>query len=202
VAILERFGPAGHGMTSIAEDEGRISVGKSAENNLVIDNDPTVSRAHAVLEHVGPAWCIEDVGSTNGTMVNGERIFGRRHLTHGDEIILGRTRLVFYDPNRKGDDTTEPVAPPPDLTRGEKKVLTELCRPILSGGAFRPPASVQEIADALYVGPQAIKQHLGRIYDKYGIAEEPRPQDRRVKLANAAIDTGAVTMRDLQQPHD
>jgi hypothetical protein len=198
VAILECFGPAGHGMTSITEIDGRISVGKSDQNRLVIHDDPTVSRAHAVLEHVGPSWCIEDVGSTNGTLVNGERIFGPRVLVHGDEIVIGRTRMVLHDPNRKGDDTTEPLAPPPDLTKTEKRVLVELCRPVLSGGAFRPPSSVEAIAESLFVGGGAIKQHLGHMYDKFGILDEER--DKRIKLANLAIETGAVTMKDLQQP--
>jgi FHA domain len=198
VAILERFGPNGHDMTVIDEASGRISVGKSAENDLVIDGDPAVSRAHALLEHVGPAWCITDVGSRNGTAVNGERLFAPKILGHGDEIVLGRTRLVLHDPNRRGDDTTEPIQPPPERTKTEQRVLVELCRPILSGDAFRPPAAVRTIAEALFVGEAAVKQHLGRLYDKFGIYTEDGGS-RRVLLANAAIQSNAVTMKDLQR---
>jgi hypothetical protein len=197
VAILECFGPVGHGMTAIDETDGRISVGKSDQNRLVVHDDPTVSRAHALLEHVGPSWCIEDVGSTNGTFVRGERIFGRTVVNHGDEILLGRTRMVLHDPDRMGDDTTEPVAPPPDITRTEKKVLIELCRPVLSGGTFRPPAPVTTIAAKLFVGESAIKQHLGHLFDKFAIDIEEHKGERRVLLANAAIDTGTVTRKDL-----
>jgi FHA domain len=200
VAILECFGPAGHGMTAIAETDGRISVGKSEQNRLVIQDDPSVSRAHAVLEHVGPSWCIEDINSTNGTFVRGEKIFGPTVVNHGDEILLGRTRIVFHDPSPKGDDTTEPLAPPPDLTKTEKRVLVELCRPVLSGGTFRPPSSVSDIAANLYVGDSAIKQHLSHLFDKFGIDPEDHKGERRIELANAAIETGAVTMKDLQQP--
>ena len=64
MATLERFGPAGHDLVVLDESRGRLSIGKSSNNDLPIDDDPAVSRVHAMLEHVGPAWCITDVGST------------------------------------------------------------------------------------------------------------------------------------------
>ena len=91
MATLERFGPTGHDLVMLDEARGRVSVGTSAHNDLVIDGDPAVSRVHAVLEHVGPAWCITDVGSSNGTTVNGDRLFGPRLLSDRDEVVMGRT---------------------------------------------------------------------------------------------------------------
>ena len=67
VATLERFGPTGHDLVVLDEARGRLSLGTSPDNDLVIADDPAVSRVHARLEHVGPAWCITDLGSTNGT---------------------------------------------------------------------------------------------------------------------------------------
>jgi len=196
LATLERFGPVGHDLVLLDEARGRLAVGKSAENDLVIDGDLAVSRVHAHLEHVGPAWCITDLGSTNGTWVNGERIFAPRTLADRDEILLGRTRLVVRDVAR-GDVTTEPLRPPPSRTPGEQRVLAELCRPVLSGQAFTPPSSVRAIAESLFVTESAVKQHLDRLYDKFGIYAEAG-ESRRVRLANEAIQSGAVTMRDLQ----
>ncbi|MET0910553.1 MAG: FHA domain-containing protein, partial [Ilumatobacteraceae bacterium] len=158
--MLERFGPTGHDLVVLDEGRGPLSIGSNPHNDLVIADDPTVSRVHARLEHVGPAWCITDLGSTNGTTVNGERLFAPRTVFDRDEIVLGRTRLLVRDPAARGDVTTAPLRPPPARTPAEHRVLVELCRPVLSGQAFTPPSSVRTIADALFVTETAVKQHL------------------------------------------
>jgi pSer/pThr/pTyr-binding forkhead associated (FHA) protein len=53
--------------------------------------DPEVSRRHAVVGEARSAPAIEDLGSKNGTFVNGERIEGLRRLEPGDEIRFGNT---------------------------------------------------------------------------------------------------------------
>lgn len=199
MATLERIGPGGHELVLLDEVRGSLSIGKSAENDLVIDGDAAVSRLHAKLDRVGPAWCLTDLQSTNGTLVNGARLSATKALADRDEIIIGRTRLILHDPGAGGAGTTEPLRPPPLLTRKEKEVLVELCRPVLLGRAFNPPAAVRAIADSLFVGEPAVRQHLGHLYDKFGIFTEPG-ESRRVRLANDAIQTGAVTKRDLQAP--
>ena len=195
--MLERFGPTGHDLVVLDEARGPLSIGTNPDNDLVIADDPSVSRVHARLEHVGPAWCITDLGSTNGTTVNGERLFAPRTVFDRDEILLGRTRLVVRDPAARGDVTTAPLRPPPSRTPAEQRVLVELCRPVLSGQAFTPPSSVRTIADALFVTESAVKQHLDRLYDKFAIHRDV-VGSRRVLLANEAIQTAAVTRRDLQ----
>ena len=64
----------------------RATVGKAAENDISLDQDPMASHLHAVLERFPAAWCVTDLGSSNGTWVNGERIWSSRRLRHGDEI--------------------------------------------------------------------------------------------------------------------
>lgn len=201
MATLERFGPMGHDLVVLDESRGRLSIGKSRENDLLIADDPAVSRVHALLEHVGPAWCLTDLGSTNGTSVNGERLFAPRTLADRDEILVGRTRLIVRDPAARGDVTTEPLRAPPPRTAGEQRVLVELCRPVLSGQAFTPPSSVRAMAEALYVTDSAVKQHLDRLYDKFGIQTDPG-ESWRVRLANEAIQSGAVTLKDLSSGPD
>jgi pSer/pThr/pTyr-binding forkhead associated (FHA) protein len=56
--------------------------------------EPTVSRLHAELREEGEGWVIADLGSTNGTWVNGWRV-QRAELRAGDEVSLGAQRLVF-----------------------------------------------------------------------------------------------------------
>jgi pSer/pThr/pTyr-binding forkhead associated (FHA) protein len=188
-----------HGRDLVQLDVDRLVVGKSKDDaGLVIEGDNSVSRVHAVLERVGSRWVIRDVGSTNGTLVNGERIYADHVLRDDDEIILGRTRLRFYDRQSTGDASTERTGAAPKLTPKEREVLIELCRPRLKGATFTPPASVREIAAKLFVGEAAVKQHLGHLYDKFGIFDDEADLPRRVRLANAALDTGAVKLSDLK----
>jgi hypothetical protein len=196
VPILERRGPAGHDLVML-DGRGALVVGTNPATDLVIDNDPTVSRLHAKLEPIGPAWCITDLASRNGTTVNGERLFATRVLHDGDEILIGRTFLLYRDLNSREEESTDRLSRPPELTRTEHRVLVELCRPVLGGNAFTPPASVRAIAEKLYVSPAAVKNHLASLYDKFGVygeGEEPR----RVRLANDALQRGSVRLADLK----
>jgi pSer/pThr/pTyr-binding forkhead associated (FHA) protein len=65
----------------------------AGENEIRVD-EPLVSRSHARLEKRGEAWVVVDLGSTNYTRVNGNRI-GEAELEDGDEVRFGRARCVF-----------------------------------------------------------------------------------------------------------
>ena len=170
----------------------RVTVGTLESNDVVVDADG-VSRVHAALERFGDTWCVRDLGSRNGTFVNGERIIGEHALHSGDEVVLGRLRLVFHGPAR-GTETAA-IAQPPPLTQRERDVLVALCRPLLTGDAFTEPAATRAIAAELVVSEAAVKQHLSRLYVKFDVEHDER---RRVQLANAAVSTGAVRVSDLQ----
>jgi ATP/maltotriose-dependent transcriptional regulator MalT len=92
-----------------------------------------------------------------------------------------------------GDDGPPPPPPPaPLLTPRETEVLAQLCSPIVAADdLFTEPASVQQVAAALFVSDAAVKQHLGHLYDKFEIWERDR---RRLRLANAAIRLGVVRL--------
>jgi hypothetical protein len=161
----------------------------------VVVEDPSVSRTHLLLEQLGGTWFVEDLGSRNGTYLNGQRITGRRVVRPGDELRLGVVRVVLRGVVAGGGPMTSLVDEPPVLTRRERDVLVALCRPLGSGDPFTEPASIREIAAALFVSDAAVKQHLANLFDKFGIVEGDR---RRVRLANAALTSGAVTLGDLQ----
>jgi pSer/pThr/pTyr-binding forkhead associated (FHA) protein len=71
-----------------------VEVGRDEGTPIRVD-EPLVSRRHARLERRGDAWVVFDLGSTNFTRVNGERVRRERELAHGDELTLGRARCVF-----------------------------------------------------------------------------------------------------------
>jgi len=192
-AYLERRTPTGIEMSPLADKE--LAMGTAPENSVVFD-DPTVSHLHAVLERFGGGWTVRDLGSRNGTFVNGQRISGSRALRDGDEIRVGETSLLFHAP-RAERKSTRAAEPAPDLTRRERDVLRALCRPLASGDVFTEPASMARIAAELVVTEEAVKQHLRNLYGKFGLVE-PGDRRRRVRLANEAIRRGAIGLGELR----
>jgi pSer/pThr/pTyr-binding forkhead associated (FHA) protein len=174
----------------------RITIGQAPENDVVLDHDATASRLHAVLERYPAAWCVTDLGSSNGTWVNGERIWSTRRLRHGDEIRVGQTRLMFADPLDAPGARTEVEQSAPTLTVRERDVLQALCRPLLDRDMFTEPASTRAIAEELVITQAAVKQHLANLYDKFKIPSED--SSRRSRLANEALRRGAVSLSQLR----
>jgi pSer/pThr/pTyr-binding forkhead associated (FHA) protein len=179
-------------------DVDRATIGKASENTIALSDDAAVSRLHAVFERFDSGWCVSDLGSSNGTWLNGERIWSQRRLREGDELRIGHTRILVRDAGGLGGAPTEIEASPPVLTHRERDVLLALCRPLLARDMFTAPASSRDIADELVVSAAAVKQHLANLYEKFGVPADDA--NRRVRLANEALRRGAVTLGDLATP--
>jgi len=175
----------------------RTTVGKAPENDISLEEDSTASHLHAMLERFPAGWCVTDLGSANGTWVNGERIWSSRRLRHGDEIRVGHSRLIFRDALSADRTRTEAEAAPPLLTVRERDVLVALCRPLLDRDMFTEPASTRSIADELIITQAAVKQHLANLYDKFGVPSTD--SNRRARLANEALHRGAVSLSQLRE---
>lgn len=140
---------------------------------------------------------MRDLSSRNGTFVNGERVLTERPLRRGDEIRIGRSRLVY----RPESSTTaiDPTATPhgvPDLTRRERDVLLALFGGRIPDAVFFEPATTHEIAVELQVTDAAVKQHLVRLYDKFALR---LPTERtRARLANEALRRGVISVADIR----
>ncbi|WP_433802941.1 FHA domain-containing protein [Actinomycetospora sp. CA-084318] len=173
-----------------------MTIGRAPSNNVVLAHDGHVSSLHAVMQAYGTSWAIRDLGSTNGTVVAGERLLTERALRHGDIIMIGSTRVTYRGPDTgRAADRTNTRRSAPELTRRERDVLHALCRPLASDAVFREPATARDIAAALVVTEAAVKQHLLRLYDKFEL--DPASTRRRVELANEALQRGAVNPADL-----
>ena len=77
-------------------DGDQLTIGRDSTNPVAI-NDAEVSRKHARLMFQGGKYVLEDLGSTNGTFVNGQRLAGPVVLKSGDVISLGEQIVLMYD---------------------------------------------------------------------------------------------------------
>lgn len=75
----------------VALDRDRLVIGRGRKADLAL-SEATISRAHAAIGFDGDAFYVEDLGSTNGTLVNGARIT-RQPLKGEDEIQMGKLRI-------------------------------------------------------------------------------------------------------------
>jgi len=80
----------------VAIDRDRLVIGRGREADLAVA-EPTISRQHAAIEWDGDGYTLQDLGSTNGSRVNGRRET-RARLRDGDEIELGRLQLRLCAP--------------------------------------------------------------------------------------------------------
>jgi pSer/pThr/pTyr-binding forkhead associated (FHA) protein len=177
-------------------DSGRgvVSIGRDPANDVRLDWDTEVSRAHAVLELVGGAWTLVDDGlSRNGSFVNGRRVHGRRRLDDGDAIRIGQTLVVYVATGGQVRTTTTATSgTPPQLSPAQQRVLDALCRPMLDG-PVQVPASNREIAAALFLSVETVKSHMQALFPLFGI--EDMPQNRkRAELVKRAFERGAVSV--------
>ena len=72
-----------------------LTLGRSPENAAALEGDDFASAHHARVERQRDGVWLLDLGSTNGTWVNGERMDGRRKLHDGDVVRIGETELRF-----------------------------------------------------------------------------------------------------------
>jgi pSer/pThr/pTyr-binding forkhead associated (FHA) protein len=99
------------GRREVALTLGEHVLGRSPEAVVWIDSD-SVSRRHARIAVTGAGASIEDLGSKNGTYVNGVRVGGSRPLADGDELRIGSVRMLFRQ--FSGPPSTASEAADPD----------------------------------------------------------------------------------------
>ena len=193
MALLEILQPRGY--ANVTLDGDRLTIGKSDDNDLAIADDPTLSRHHALLERVGAAWSVSDLGAKNGTLVNGQRVVGTQVLKHTDELTLGETRILFRDQASAQGDTTKAKDPPPRLTPAEHEVLVELVRPWGTGERVHAARIGQGDRGTALHHRSRREERLGRLYDKFGIidGDNNRRVDWPTRLGRVARSGRAIS---------
>jgi hypothetical protein len=77
--------------------DGATSIGRSAASDVVLKSDDYASGRHARLTRHGGLLYVEDLGSTNGTFVNGRKTVGATPLRHGDTVRVGSTTFRYEE---------------------------------------------------------------------------------------------------------
>jgi S1-C subfamily serine protease len=118
---------AGAGEVRIVRKEF-ATIGRHPDADLPFDStrDLEVSVRHAAVFRAGGGWVVRDLGSTNGTWVNGEKLKGDRALLPGDVIRLGREgpRLRFQPHDREAATLPDPGAPQSSRGRGAPDAIS------------------------------------------------------------------------------
>ena len=130
-------GPAAGRRIPIADD---LVLGREAGGQGTLEGDTQASRRHCRIYRAQGALAIEDLGSTNGTYVNGTRLTGPQWLQHGDQLQVGNTvaRVAHPTGPAQAMQPQQPVQPVQPAQPVQPQPITEQQPPVT---AQQPPAA-------------------------------------------------------------
>ena len=127
---------AGNAVGSEIQVREEFLIGRQASEEGQLGQDAEISREHARITRSNSTFAIEDLGSTNGTFVNGRRISKPEILSPGDRIQLGATTLVVQV---SVPSAAAPASAPPDA---DTRSSAQMPMPEVPTEAFPPPLSL------------------------------------------------------------
>jgi hypothetical protein len=128
-----------------------IIVGRDEGADVLIDN-PSVSRRHAEIRLTDDGWVVEDLGSSNGTYFQGQKISGAQALALGDEIGFGKFSIVFGKALGEGE---VPVAKPSPMADPAPPRA-----PTMGGGAGTMHINPHEVKELLKQADRKKRAHF------------------------------------------
>src|SRR5215212_8623813 len=137
--LIMRSGPTPGAAYTLEGDQ--ITIGRDSTNGIAI-NDAEISRRHARLTFQGGKYILEDLGSTNGTFVNGQRLAGPRVLKPGEVVSFGEQIVLVFEANNFDAGATV-VSP-------RAAVVPSASRPVMP-----PPPPPTEYVGSVPAGPTA-----------------------------------------------
>jgi hypothetical protein len=180
--LLRLEGPAAH--ESVWVDRPEIIIGRADDCDVVI-NDRQVSRRHARVRQDGDHYVLEDLGSKNGTFVNGQEITGQHVLKNDDEVQIALCcRFAWVAAGATAPLPAEEESHGLRLDHERKRVW-------VAGKEVEPPLSL-----AQYRLVELLHQEPGKVYSRDQIVEAVWPEDDREGISEQAIDALARRLRE------
>lgn len=194
--LVMRSGPSAGKVFPL--EKGEILIGRDLNNEVVI-NDPEISRRHARLYAQGNTYVLEDLGSTNGTFVGGQRLTGPYPLRIGEVITFGERITLVYELNQQEDDATvasigaKPVVAPvqpqsvyqPPVQAPVQPSPVHQQPPVYQPPVYQPPVSQPPVQQApVYQSQSPLppqNAYAGQIPYQADV-EQPKPKNRTVMI--------------------
>jgi len=169
-------------------------IGRWEDNDVVID-DRWVSRYHAQVRREGEQYIVQDLGSKNGTFVNGRRIAAPAILSDGDQIqVTPLVTLTFVDYGSTAPLAVEGPAPDMELDLEGRQVH-------IRGRLLTPSLSPAQFAFLSLLAEQP-----GRVYSRDEVIATVWPEDQSEGISDEAIDALVrrirLRLRKLDPDHD
>ena len=151
----------------ISDDEGKttavplvreeITIGRK-EGNTIRLTDRNVSRRHAKLQKQSGTYLLQDLGSYNGTIINGTRVSDTRSIKHGDQIVIGDYKLAIVEESavQTAPAASATASTPPANASPQAVEAPMMAPPSNASGGHVGQMTVPAIPSALPVNPDAI----------------------------------------------
>ena len=169
--VLEVISGTDAGRKTLLRTGQKLRVGRTQRADLAVEHDGQLSSMHFILESDETRCTIEDLGSTNGTLLNGSPLAAKATLNDGDEILAGETRFRVRIDGAAGEssapapirDTTEQAASAVEtsIVRGPMPCTSEVC----DSGLTRYDGSVDDAPPAQLAARLAAAAPLHLIVD-------------------------------------
>ncbi len=169
---------------SFVLDGTEFSIGRDINNDFVI-NDTEMSRKHAKISVRGEGFVVEDLGSTNGTFVNGQRLMGIHLLVSGDTISFGENVTVVYEAPAFDPDATRVSAQPPSYAQPISQP------PVYASPVVQTPSTPVHPQETFISAPPAQQyvsvpptpaSYSGEVPAAYPVAGKPKKKNRALLI--------------------
>ncbi len=189
--LIVRRGPQPNQVYELTDDV--MNLGRDITNQLVI-NDREVSRHHLRFVRGADGYTMEDLGSTNGTFINGRRVTGATLLKNGDMIGLGETVTLGYEAVRAGMNN---VAVYPSPSAGQPTIPAQAAPP--AAQPYQPPQNSAPAAQPPAASPYQPPYQPQPATDPYA-APPPAYQQPQPMYQQPAYNDPYAQQAQQQQP--
>jgi pSer/pThr/pTyr-binding forkhead associated (FHA) protein len=175
-----------------------LTIGRDPSNDVVLP-DAMVSRRHAVIEFRGSQFYVRDCNSSNGSLVNGDRV-SERNLRDGDLLAIGTARLLFREEGEQEDAGAKVVQHPsaprmhcPACDAAQRRPLLQAVRR-RPGGQRATAQRVQLVRHRRAVAGALLQRLRQPALRRAAIRPRPRARADTARLSSVA-GSGAVAVR-------